>query len=150
MNKLILTTALAVGGLLWAGGSAADGSAADAVQLYADAIVINKSASTSALRLTVSGPNNYSFRSATGTSKDAFGLLDMNVISDGLYKYEIRQYAYLGERTVSDPANGRDSATQKIVDSVKTSSGIFRVKNGSIVLVDKSAKEESPLSGASK
>lgn len=142
MNKLILTTAMAVCGLLWAGGSAADGLVVDDVQLYPDAISINKSPSTSAMSLTVTGPNNYSFRSAAGTSKSAFGLLDMNVISDGLYKYEIKQYAYFGERTASDPANGRDSATQKLVDSVTTSSGSFRVKNGSIVLAEESVNEE--------
>ena len=121
---------------------------ANDVQLDSSGLFIASAASAGEISLSVSGPEGYQYRSPANSNRSSYGLADMNISQDGMYRYEVQQISYSGEQKASDPANGRESATRKIVTNVQTSSGIFRVKNGSIVMYDTSLTEDAQSAGA--
>lgn len=138
VQKSVVAAGLAIG--------LASSVAANDVKLSNNAIELKSSLFGDQVKMTVTGPKNFSYTAKSSGGDTVLSIDEINAPNDGLYKYEFVELKTLGEETVTDDFNGRGTTTRKIVEAKKVS-GHFRIANG--VLVN-SNKPESNLNGSNE
>lgn len=101
------------------------------VSIMSDSVAVRSSAQHVQIR--VNGPGNFSTQRDLNGGSLSFSAASLGIQRDGQYDYEMLEWNEQGSQTVSDPANGRDSAVRKSIASTRKT-GSFRVINGAIAV----------------
>jgi hypothetical protein len=92
--------------------------------------------------LSISGPNAFHVSAEARRRAPTIDLARAGPVEDGLYTYQLHAASddRVKLRTTLD--NGRDGKEPDEISRGIASSGVFRVRNGAIVPIDRNAREE--------
>ena len=92
--------------------------------------------------LSISGPRDFHVSAEAQRRAPTIDLARSGPVEDGLYTYQLHAATDDKVKSRSTLDNGRDAKERDETSRGIAASGIFRVRNGAIVPVDRNAREE--------